>query len=456
MTRKDVFSQMVLKNDILLRQIIKYSFDEIFVTNELGEVILASESFQNVFGITIDDIVGKNVYALEKEGILFPSSLTARILKTKQMETTIQQTPKGRKIVVSGYPIFEKEQLIGSICISRDVTELDYLKQTNAHVAKTMHKYEKELEAIRLGRETDKFEQDRMNKVFELVNKIASLDVTVLLTGESGVGKNYIAKKIHEQSNRRDEPFVEINCGAIPESLIESELFGYEEGAFTGAKKGGKKGYFEAAGRGTIFLDEISELSLNLQVKLLSVLQNYAVQRVGGHSIIHLNCRIVCATNQNLEKLIEEKKFREDLYYRINVIKIEVPPLRERVSELDRLMHELVDEFNVKYGVEKQLSRSLKKWIQKQEWPGNIRELRNFIERIHITSNENEITLEDAGIREGSEGHLSLEAYLEEVEKEYITEMYKKFPSSIKLAKQLKISQSTANRKINKYIKPSQ
>src|SRR5699024_2668770 len=400
---------MALKNDILLKQIIKYSFDEMFITDDSGKVLLASESFQNVFGINIDEIVGKNVYDLEKAGILFPSSITARILQTMQMETTIQQTPKGRKIVVSGYPIFEAGELIGSICISRDVTELDYLKQTNEQVAETMHKYEQELEAIRLGRESEGTEEKRMNKILALVKKVASLDVTVLLTGESGVGKNYIARKIHDRSNRKDEPFVEINCGAIPESLIESELFGYEEGAFTGAKKGGKKGYFEAAGKGTIFLDEISELSLNLQVKLLSVLQNYAIQRVGGHTIVHLNCRIICATNQNLQKLIEEKKFREDLYYRINVIKMDIPPLRERTAELDRLILELVEEFNEKYKTHKRLSKSLINWIRKQEWPGNIRELRNFIERIHITSNDEEITLEDVGVSKESDESVSLE-----------------------------------------------
>src|SRR5699024_1346667 len=296
----------------------------------------------------------------------------------------------------------------------------------------------------------------RMNKILALVKKVASLDVTVLLTGESGVGKNYIARKIHDRSNRKDEPFVEINCGAIPESLIESELFGYEEGAFTGAKKGGKKGYFEAAGKGTIFLDEISELSLNLQVKLLSVLQNYAIQRVGGHTIVHLNCRIICATNQNLQKLIEEKKFREDLYYRINVIKMDIPPLRERTAELDRLILELVEEFNEKYKTHKRLSKSLINWIRKQEWPGNMRELRNFIERIHIMSNDEEITLEDVGVRKESDESVSLEAYLEEVEKDFIIDMYKKYPSSVKLAKRLQISQSTVNRKINKYVKPSQ
>ena len=170
----------------------------------------------------------------------------------------------------------------------------------------------------------------KMEKVIDVVSKVADLGITVLLEGESGVGKNHITNMIHQMSSRRKEPFIEINCGAIPESLIESELFGYEDGAFTGAKKGGKKGYFESAGEGTLFLDEIGELPMNLQVKLLSVLQNQSFMRVGGSKKITMKCRIICATNQDLEDMICNKQFREDLYYRINVVKVTIPPLRER------------------------------------------------------------------------------------------------------------------------------
>jgi len=256
-------------------------------------------------------------------------------------------------------------------------------------------------------------------------------------------------------SNRKDSPFVEINCGAIPESLIESELFGYEDGAFTGAKKGGKIGHFEAAGNGTIFLDEISELPLPLQVKLLSVLQNHTIQRIGANSIVHLNCRIICATNQDLQKLIAEKKFREDLYYRINVIKIAIPSLRERREEITQLSDDLLIEFNTKYAMNKTLSQNMIAWIRRQDWPGNIRELRNFIERILITSNEDIIDVDQIGITIPESDDLSLDEYIEKVESDYIRQMYEKYPSSVKLAKKLKISQSTANRKINKYINPS-
>ena len=218
-------------------------------------------------------------------------------------------------------------------------------------------------------------------------------------------------------------------------------------------RKGEKKGYFEAAGKGTILLDEISQLPLNLQVKLLSVLQNLTIQRVGGSSIIKLNCRVICATNQDLQKLIAEKKFREDLYYRINVIKIAIPPLRERREEINMLVTELLGEFNDKYNMNKEFSPNMISWLNRQEWRGNIRELRNYIERILITSNENLIDVDLVGITPPQKAVMTLDKYIEMVEGDYITRMYEQYPSSVKLAKMLGISQSTASRKISQYVK---
>lgn len=441
------------KTDILLNHIIKYSFDEIFVTDDKGVIKFVSERFVNLFGIQKDEVINKNVYKLEKAGIFAPSSITGKVLKSKKIETIMQQTPMGRKIVVSGYPMMEDNKLIGAVCFSRDITELDYLKQTNEQVAETVRQYKKEIQAMKNQQSLPQEVQNtKMNKVFDIVEKVAGLDVIVLLEGETGVGKNYIARKIHEKSHRKQEPFIEVNCGAIPETLIESELFGYEEGAFTGAKKGGKKGFFEAAGKGTIFLDEISELPLNLQVKLLSVLQNFAIQRVGGNSVIHLNCRIICATNQNLEELIEEKKFREDLYYRINVINIKIPPLRERREEIKQLIEDLLDEFNLKYHTNKKLTDEMVTWLSTQRWTGNIRELRNYIERLHITSDTEIIDIEYSNPSSTQTDEISLDSYLEKKEKEFIEQMYAKYPSSVQLSKKIGVSQSTANRKINKYI----
>ncbi|MCG7336557.1 sigma 54-interacting transcriptional regulator [Sporosarcina sp. ACRSM] len=441
------------RSHLILESIIKSSFDEIFVTDADGKILFASERFKDLFGIHAEEVIHQSVFLLEKQGILSPS-VTGKVLQSKKSETIIQETKKGRKLVVSGHPIFdENEQLQGALSFSRDITELDYLKKTNQQVAELMALYEKEIEKIKNNpMYLSAAHHGKMGQVYSIVEKVSSLDVTVLLEGETGVGKNFIARKIHKKSNRNKEPFIEVNCGAIPESLIESELFGYEEGAFTGAKKGGKKGYFEAAGKGTIFLDEISELPLSLQVKLLSVLQNLMVQRVGGSSTIPLTCRIICATNQDLQKLIAEKRFREDLYYRINVIRIMIPPLRERREELVRLVVELLKEFNEKHQMDKEFTPDMLSWLNRQEWPGNIRELRNFIERILITSNEDCIDIDQVGVTPIPNDDLTLEQYLQRMEGDYIVRMYEKYPSSIKLAKKLGISQSTANRKINQYV----
>ncbi|MCM2532275.1 sigma-54 dependent transcriptional regulator [Neobacillus pocheonensis] len=332
------------------------------------------------------------------------------------------------------------------------------MKKENKQVAEALNLYKKQIEQLKKQAANHYFlRNSKMEKVFDVVSKVANLGVTVLLEGESGSGKNHIAHMIHQMSARENHPFVEVNCGAIPEALFESELFGYEEGAFTGSKKGGKKGYFEAAGKGTLFLDEIGELPMNLQVKLLSVLQNHIIMRVGGSKKIEVNCRIICATNQNLEKMIAERKFREDLYYRINVVKIEIPPLRERKEEIFHLIYEITEEMNRKYEMNKHFTPSMIAWLSQQEWPGNVRELRNFIEKKIITSSENELALEVENQETKREvsavsDEMALNDYLESLENEYIVRMYQKYPSSIKLAEKLGISQSTANRKIRKYV----
>lgn len=439
--------------NVVLDHIIKHSFDEIFITDGRGKVVATSPSFKILFGINANEMINENVFSLEERGILSPS-VTGKVLQSKAPQTLVQETGLGRKIVVSAYPILGADQeLLGAISFSRDITELEYLRKTNEHIDRTIKLYEKEIQKMNDSRRFNSSLSDNMQKILDLVEKVSDLDVPVLLEGESGVGKNYIAHTIHELSNRKNRPFVEVNCGAIPESLIEAELFGYEEGAFTGAKKGGKIGYFEAAGEGTLFLDEISELPFNLQVKLLSVLQSYKIQRVGGSKKIHIRCRIICATNQNMEKLVEEKKFREDLYYRINVIKIFIPPLRERRQEIIPLTNEIIGEFNQKYNTNKRFSQSMLTWVSCQEWRGNIRELRNFVERALITSNEDMIDMNQAESDRYSGANMTLDQYMEMVEGEFIRRMYQKYPSSVQLAKQLGISQSKANRRINKYVR---
>ncbi len=447
------------KNVLLfLEHIVTHSFDEIFITDSEGSVLYVSPSSQELYGIEPGQIINRNVSELEKNGILTPS-VTSRVLKNLKSEFLVQQTMTDRKAIVAAHPIFDEfNNLAGTISFSRDITELEHLKRRNEEIAKTILLYKQEIKELRDKNSEMLFSQnEKMSKVFDIVSKVADLDVTVLLEGESGVGKNRLAQTIHGVSQRKHSPFVEVNCGAIPESLIESELFGYEEGAFTGASKRGKKGYFEAAEGGTIFLDEITELPINLQVKLLSVLQNQAITRVGGYTKIPLRCRIICATNQSIEQMVKEQMFRKDLYYRINIIKITIPPLRERQEEINFLISQIRDEFNVKYSMNKKFSENLMIWLNKQEWPGNVRELRNYIEKTMITSNSDFIDLNTESLNEQNSvldwDSLTYADYMENIEKEFIMKMYQKYPSSIKLSEKLGISQSTANRKINKYTK---
>ncbi|TDK62268.1 PAS domain-containing protein [Bacillus salipaludis] len=449
---------LTLDDSILLKHILEHSFDEIFIADASGMVLYTSQSTEKVFGIPSEQIVNHNIFELENQGMFSPSVI-ANVLRTQKKDTLIQETKHNRKLIISGYPIYDSTgELVGALSVSRDVTEFEYLKKENEQVAKALKLYQEEIAKLKKQAANPFFlRNSKMEKVFDIVSKVTNLSVTVLLEGESGVGKNHIAHMIHQMSTKENHPFIEVNCGAIPESLFESELFGYEEGAFTGSKKGGKKGYFEAAGEGTLFLDEIGELPMNLQVKLLSVLQNQTLMRLGGSKKVEVKCRIICATNQNLEILIKERKFREDLYYRINVVKIEIPPLRERKEEIIPLIYKITEEMNRKYEMNKHFTPAMIAWLSQQIWPGNVRELRNYIEKKIITSSGIEIGIEvedeedqNKMITESNE--MTLNDYIETIEKEYIVRMYQKFPSSIKLAEKLGISQSTANRKIRKYV----
>jgi PAS domain S-box-containing protein len=438
-------------DEILLKEIISHSFDEIFITDSEGNVLEVSPTCYELYGVDPDQLIGENVLVLEKKGFLNPS-VTALVLRSQQPVTIIQETKAGKKILVSAYPIFKNGNLVRTLSFSRDITEFEKLKERNEQVADTLAIYKREIENIK-RLESFLYENPKMTEIMSVATKVANLDVTVLIEGESGVGKSRLARLLHKKSSRAVEPFIEVNCGAIPETLFESELFGYDEGAFTGAKRGGKKGYFEFAGSGTIFLDEIGEIPLNLQVKLLAVVQNRKVTRIGGSMVIDISCRIVCATNQNLRKLVDEGKFREDLYYRIDVVKLVIPPLRDRKDEIPTLINELVEVFNRKYNIHKQFTPEMVVWLCQKDWPGNVRELQNYIEKTMVTSNEDVIHFTPDQDPQNTNEELSFTAYMESIEKEFIERKYKKNPNSIALAKALQISQSTANRKIQKYIK---
>ncbi|MEC9488043.1 MAG: sigma 54-interacting transcriptional regulator, partial [Halanaerobium sp.] len=302
-----------------------------------------------------------------------------------------------------------------------------------------------------------------MESVLNLAEKVARVNSTVLLQGESGVGKGVVARIIHDLSAREDGPFVAINCGAIPETLLESELFGYETGAFTGASRKGKPGLIETAEGGTLFLDEITEIPLNLQVKLLQVIQERRLVRIGGVRPIAVDIRVIAATNQDIEMLVREGLFREDLYYRLNVVPIKIPPLRERQEDIIPLINHFLERYNKKYGQEKDLTREAKRALKKYHWPGNCRELENLIERLVVTSEQAVIGLTDLpqnikGYMPGNpvEVHrlLPLGEARELVEKLLLEKARAEAESgsTYEMARILSVDQSTVVRKWNKYF----
>ena len=469
--------------------------DAVFIDDAEGVCQWCNDACEEVYGIEMDDIVGRNVDDLEKSGIFTPS-VTRRVLDEKREITIIHENRFGRRLLTTGTPIFipmtsggwvaagegrYTRKIAFVVTTSRDITQIADATGVGAKATSGRVLGPEFLPPGGLS-EKDIFGQDKlhetkgaegsgestirivarseaMQNVMALAKRLAPVNTTVLITGESGVGKGLIAKTLHEEGNRWQKPFVTVNCGAIPENLIESELFGYVAGAFTGSRSGGKKGLFEAAQDGTIFLDEISELPLNLQVKLLQVIQERQITPVGGTKQIPIDVRIISATNRDLESLVKEGRFREDLYYRLNVVPINVPPLRERPDDILPLIQRNLVRCNRELGERKTISAGALAVLLKYPWPGNIRELQNIIERLVITTQHSVINEDDIFIfiKQAADENptvyeeMSLTAALEKAEKEILSQAVDNYGSTRAIARVLKVSQPTIVRKLNKY-----
>jgi len=303
--------------------------------------------------------------------------------------------------------------------------------------------------------------ESEIDGIKRIIRRIAPYDATVLLTGESGAGKNYYAKLIHENSLRKEGGFISINCGAIPENLLESELFGYIKGSFTGASTKGKVGLIEMAHQGTLFLDEIGDLPLPMQVKILKVVQEKKYTPIGSLEEKEVDFRLMVATNADLMALVNEGLFRRDLYYRVNVISIVIPPLRERKEDIHRFTSDFLEGFEKKYNKRLTITKEAGSLLEAYHWPGNVRELQNFIEGLVLTSEVATVTekVMKKHIQEKMGKSIiwleypSLKEQMEEVEKKIIQSYYERYRSTVKVAKALKISQASASMKINKYVK---
>ena len=418
----------------IVSQILKMTSDGFIITDTEGNVREINKQYADFFGKSRSEIIGKSILNI------IPNSKMIDIVKHKFSEEDavhkyIDGEAKGNSVIVSRSYVEDED---GNVVAG--VAQVKFKVQTLAVAKKLMNEYE-ELEYYR-----EEFQnQNRVDNIIgsdpkfrEIVKeclKVAKTDIPVLLTGETGTGKEVMAKALHTNSLRCDKPFVSINCAAIPFELLESELFGYMDGAFTGAKRGGKKGKFQLANRGTIFLDEIGDMPSSMQAKLLRVLQEKEIEPLGSEKSIPLDVRVVAATRQDLEAKMKDGYFREDLYYRLSVFNIHIPPLRERGGDSLELAEFFLDELNHKYKTYKPFSKAVKAYFLKYQWPGNVREVNNVVQSAYAISTENIIDINDIPARmlqqekpaiNLDKNKKSLGQMVDDYEKEVILELLKK------------------------------
>ncbi len=457
------------KQQYLYNEMFNKLEEGIYITDEKGKTLYVNDAFVNLSGLDRDDLIGKTVYNLRDNNTL-PNSCCARVIKTKKSISTINNYYSGQKCLVSGSPIIDENgKLKRTIAVVRDVTELEMLMKSIAKKDNLSMAYSKKMKEM--GTRPDEREaiitkNSKIKSLYEKADKLAQVDSSVLILGETGVGKDFLTTYIHSQSIRKDKgKLIKINCGAIPEHLIESELFGYEEGAFTGAQKGGKKGLFEEAGEGTIFLDEIGDMPYTLQVKLLNALNDKKFYKIGGNNSIEFKARIIAATNTDLKELVKEKKFRADLYYRLNVVTLFIPPLRERREDILPLVTNFLEYYNNKHKRNCYFSPECLESFLMYKWPGNIRELKNIIERLILISedamiddslfreqiNQEPIQSEINELFHKSKSKLPLKEQMEIHEKGIIEQTLKETETLKEAADRLNVDISTIVRKKKKY-----
>ncbi len=385
--------QNLLDENQLLWSIIDNSYDGLFLTDHKGKVLYCNRAYLRISGLSREKIVGHTVGELIETGEL-PDSCAYEVVQTHKPVTKIIDYVHGVSALITSLPIFNDDgSLIRVLSNVRDITELTQTREQLQQAHNLKEEYRLRLRQVeKADRKEIKFlaASPVMEKLLRLSERLAHVSSPVLIQGESGVGKDMLARYIHECCDVNDSrPFIQLNCAAIPENLLESELFGYEPGAFTGALAKGKAGLFELAHNGTLFLDEIGEMPLSLQVKLLDTLQSGTIRHLGGTKPIETNARIIAATNTNLTDLLSQGKFRLDLYYRLNVIPVFIPPLRERKEDLLPLLFHFLEMMNKKFLATKTFSPKAIEVLSHYAWPGNVRELRNIIENLVIMSSDN-------------------------------------------------------------------
>lgn len=448
----------------VLEAIIDSSYDGLWICDHEGKVIRMNRASEKINSIKANQVHGKRMEDLVRDGLI-DRSVTLEALKARTAITIIQKLRNGKQILVTGNPFFDAQGNLSLVVVNeRDITELYRLQNELDESRALAQRYRSELSQI--GNAKDFLSQmvirnEAMHQALDRAMKVAQVDSTVMIQGESGVGKGFFARLIHRASKRKDGPFIRVDCGAIPESLIESELFGYEDGAFTGARSRGKPGNFEIAEGGTLFLDEIGDLPLNVQVKLLRFLEENEIVRVGGTTIRKINTRVISASNQDLKEMVDGKRFRKDLFFRFNVIPLHIPPLRERVDEIPALINFFLKQCKEKCSANKVILPKAVDRLCRYSFPGNIRELANLVEQLVVLAPGKEIDLKDLPphiLMEESKINLGL--YEDEwnlpkavamLEKEMILRALKVYGSQRKASVPLNIDQSTLARKAKRY-----
>ena len=440
----------------IIETIVENAFEWLVVVDRDGRIIYINHNYCEFLEVNSEETIGRHVIEV------IENTRMHIVAQTGKEELADLQFIKGNYMIANRVPIIKNGEVIAAFgtVFFRDTQE--WMKM-DSHVKSLLTRMQPYIQKIDSGVKytLDDIlgESQRIISLKEKVKMVSNSDISILIRGESGTGKELFAHSIHQLSSRSQKPFIKVNCGAIPENLLESELFGYEEGAFTGAKKGGKKGKFQLANGGTLFLDEIGDMPLSMQVKLLRALQDGEIEPIGSTKSISVDVRIIAATNRPLENMIEEKRFREDLFYRINVVPFSVPPLRERAEDLTLLIRYFIDKVTNRLGkriagIENNVMEILKSY----SWPGNIRELENVIEAaVHLTKGE-QITLDSLPDYLQTQtaiyrfNNKKLKEIVEETEKWVLKQCLERNKGDKALVgRELGISKSTLYEKLNKH-----
>jgi PAS domain S-box-containing protein len=450
-----------------LEAIFASSSDGLWVCDGNGKVIKINKASEKLNGVKLKDVVGKKSQQMIREGVIDRSAVL-EVLSTKRKVIIMQHLPKTKKyVLVTATPVFDKKGNIFLIVLNeRDLTQLNIASKKLEQARMISERYKDELLQLRMLELKDQAfiaKDNKMKQVLDAILKLARMEASnILIMGESGTGKGLLAKMFHENSNWRKNPFIQINCAALPENLLEAELFGYEKGAFTGASEQGKVGLFELAHNGTLFLDEIGDMPLSVQVKLLKYLDDHEILRLGGIKSKKINCKIIAATNRDLETQVRKKRFREDLFYRLNTFTIKIPPLRERIEDVLEHVNHFLSEFNKTYQSKKRISVKGFEFLKTYHFPGNVRELKNFIKQAVVFSEADLLddfifeklqqSSQKLGVSfEEKKGRVNLTDNITAVERELLKSAISKCNSTQEVADYLGISQPTAFRKLKKH-----